>query len=171
MSQSKHRIIAWVMVVAWAIVIFFMSSNTGDDLSDPEGLIGMIKALLDSIQVALFGPDVDLISSVAHFVEYTVLGALLLRALWLTSGPGADAGADDAAGTGNAANPGASFAKLILIAVAIASLYGVSDEIHQLFVPGRFCDPVDWAVDTAGALVGALICSKFLRIRTSAYKM
>ncbi|MFR0868308.1 MAG: VanZ family protein [Adlercreutzia sp.] len=35
------------------------------------------------------------------------------------------------------------------IAIACASLYGVSDEVHQLFVPERMCDPVDWMVDTA----------------------
>jgi VanZ family protein len=35
-------------------------------------------------------------------------------------------------------------------------LYGGSDEIHQLFVEGRSADPVDWATDTVGALIGAI---------------
>lgn len=33
------------------------------------------------------------------------------------------------------------------------SLYGVTDELHQLFVRNRSCDFYDWVADTAGALV------------------
>ena len=41
------------------------------------------------------------------------------------------------------------------LAVVLASAYGVTDEIHQLFTPGRSSDPADWAIDTLGALVAA----------------
>lgn len=41
-----------------------------------------------------------------------------------------------------------------LLAVAIAALYGVSDEVHQMFVPGRSPDVRDWLADLAGALAG-----------------
>ena len=44
--------------------------------------------------------------------------------------------------------------RLALIAIAIASLYGVSDEFHQHFTPGRTPDPADWALDTLGATAG-----------------
>ena len=30
-------------------------------------------------------------------------------------------------------------------------LYGASDEFHQWFVPGRFCDFQDWLADGVGA--------------------
>jgi VanZ family protein len=40
---------------------------------------------------------------------------------------------------------------VIIIAVA----YGVSDEIHQSFVPGRDCNVWDWFADTLGAIIGA----------------
>jgi VanZ family protein len=67
-----------------------------------------------------------------HFAEYALLGACLVipfqrRPLW----------------------------QAILIATVIASLYGVSDEWHQSFVPGRMPDVADWAVDTVAALEGA----------------
>jgi VanZ family protein len=45
--------------------------------------------------------------------------------------------------------------RILLAAVLSASLYGVADEWHQSFVPGRDPDPWDWAADTAGALAGA----------------
>jgi VanZ family protein len=51
---------------------------------------------------------------------------------------------------------GRSGARALWIAVAVASLYGAADELHQSFVPGRAPDPWDWAADTAGALLGSL---------------
>ena len=44
---------------------------------------------------------------------------------------------------------------MVLCAVLLASAYGITDELHQRFVPGRTPDVVDWATDTAGAAVGA----------------
>ena len=41
-----------------------------------------------------------------------------------------------------------------LLALALGSLYGVSDEIHQLFVRNRSADPLDWIADTLGVLAG-----------------
>ena len=43
------------------------------------------------------------------------------------------------------------------ISVLIASLYGLSDEIHQYFVPGRSSEVLDWVADSLGALIGALL--------------
>jgi VanZ family protein len=40
------------------------------------------------------------------------------------------------------------------LVAAIASIYGVTDEIHQSFVPGRNCNVWDWIADTLGALLG-----------------
>jgi VanZ family protein len=36
-------------------------------------------------------------------------------------------------------------------AAGVASLYGVTDELHQYFVPGRSTDVLDWLADTVGA--------------------
>lgn len=49
-----------------------------------------------------------------------------------------------------------------LLALLLASLYGVSDELHQLAVPGRFADPYDWLADSAGASL-ALVAVSYLR--------
>jgi VanZ family protein len=39
-----------------------------------------------------------------------------------------------------------------LIPVLFVLLYGISDEFHQWFVPGRSCDVADLGADMAGAL-------------------
>jgi VanZ family protein len=44
----------------------------------------------------------------------------------------------------------------VVIAVAISSAYGYSDEVHQLFVPNRTYDLLDWLADTTGASVAAV---------------
>jgi VanZ family protein len=41
----------------------------------------------------------------------------------------------------------------------VSTLYGVSDELHQLFVPGRNCDWHDVVADAAGSLLGAALGS------------
>ncbi|WP_413083742.1 VanZ family protein [Treponema sp.] len=52
----------------------------------------------------------------------------------------------------------------IWIPVLIVSIYGIIDEIHQSFVPGRSCSIYDWIADTGGAVSGALTFIAFLRI-------
>ena len=43
----------------------------------------------------------------------------------------------------------------VFAAIVISSLYGVSDEYHQIFVPGRTFDVLDMAADAAGSVAGA----------------
>ena len=44
--------------------------------------------------------------------------------------------------------------KHLLIVILIVSVYGIIDEIHQSFVPGRFPSVYDWIADTLGAILG-----------------
>jgi len=74
---------------------------------------------------------------VLHTVEYAVLGGLCYRAFrWGLNGQVA--------------------ARALIIAIVAASLYGVTDEVHQFFVPFRESSWLDWLADTLGAVIGAL---------------
>lgn len=77
----------------------------------------------------------------AHVLEYAVLGLLLVFAL----------------------HRGRVDLRVVALAVAIASLYGITDEIHQYFVPGRMPDPADWGRDTLGACAGAAAAALAVR--------
>lgn len=79
--------------------------------------------------------------SIGHFGGYLVLGALYFVALGGRGGGW----------------------RAVAFAVLLASAYGVTDEFHQSFVPGRMPDPADWATDTLGALTGALAAFGALR--------
>jgi VanZ family protein len=58
--------------------------------------------------------------------------------------------------------------RLALGAAAIASAYGVSDELHQHFVPGRFMDALDLVANACGALGSTLLAWAVARLRTRA---
>jgi VanZ family protein len=45
--------------------------------------------------------------------------------------------------------------RAVIGAIVIAALYGVSDEYHQLFVPGRTFDVLDMLADALGSIAGA----------------
>jgi VanZ family protein len=47
--------------------------------------------------------------------------------------------------------------------VLVTALYGLSDEFHQSFVPGRNSDWHDLVADAVGALLGALVMTAILR--------
>lgn len=44
-----------------------------------------------------------------------------------------------------------------LFTVVIASVYGALDEIHQMYVPGRSAEFLDWIADFTGSIVAVLI--------------
>lgn len=48
-------------------------------------------------------------------------------------------------------------------ALVISSIYGLLDEIHQSFVPGRNSEFLDWLADTIGAAAGAFIVFYLLK--------
>ncbi len=52
--------------------------------------------------------------------------------------------------------------KLEISTVLFCSLYGLSDEWHQSFVPGRTSEAMDWVANTFGAALAVYLLSRFL---------
>lgn len=77
------------------------------------------------------------VTTVGHILEYSILGFLLLAGF--RSG-------DDRMRE-----------RAILLAIAIATLYGVTDEIHQSFVPNRDSSILDVLADGIGSTLGVFI--------------
>ena len=54
--------------------------------------------------------------------------------------------------------------KYFLVAALItSSVYGLLDEIHQSFIPGRNSEFLDWFADSLGAVAGVFIISYLLK--------
>jgi len=90
-------------------------------------------------------PDVKGTDKVAHFSVYGLLATLVLRAL---------AGADDG-----------KRARAAWLSVLAVSLYGISDEYHQSFTPGRSVEVADWLADTTGGALAAGLYAGWARYR------
>ena len=80
---------------------------------------------------------------IMHFGGYALLGALVFRAL--------------AQESLNLSRQG-----IILVAIVVSTLFGVSDEIHQGFVAERYADVFDAVADLLGGTLGVLF---YARIR------
>ena len=50
-----------------------------------------------------------------------------------------------------------------LYTLLIIGVYAGLDELHQLYIPGRTCDILDWTADVSGALIGVLVISFVLQ--------
>lgn len=54
--------------------------------------------------------------------------------------------------------------KNLLLSLCFCFLYSVSDEVHQMFVPGRSCQFTDMLIDTSGAIIGIVAFSLLILI-------
>jgi len=89
----------------------------------------------------------DNIDKVLHLLEYGILGFLLQRGIAV----------------------GLRRPQLIWCIAALAgALYGLSDELHQFFVPGRTASWGDVAADVLGSLAGAWLGARSLRAAATA---
>lgn len=95
---------------------------------------------------SLPAPPDGLTDKHAHFGAYGMLAALLVWGL-----------ADRA--------PKRTTWGMAAAAVVLATLYGVSDEFHQSFVPGREVSALDLTADAAGATVAAVALRAWAIIR------
>lgn len=130
--------------VFWMAVIFTLSHQPAAVSSGQSGVIvGHLQQAMPGVSTAIL---TFLVRKSAHIVAYFILGILMYRALritirrWRTSTV-------------------ASFALLS------CSLYAVTDEIHQLFVPGRSGELRDVMIDSIAALVGVGLCAWLMRRR------
>lgn len=89
-------------------------------------------------------PSFILMDKMLHFAAYAFMGILFYRAYQ----------------TLRIKNNGKM---LFLLSVVSASLYGISDEIHQHFVPSRNADILDVAADTIGAVCGVYLYQLWAR--------
>jgi VanZ family protein len=82
------------------------------------------------------------IRTLAHLASYALLAGLLLWAL-----------------RGSARRP---TRRHVILALAVTTLYAISDELHQSRVADRVGRPEDVAIDVVGALIGLLVAVAIL---------
>ncbi len=103
----------------------------------PVFLYALFIFLFSSRPVPSGIPEIFFLDKLLHIIEYAVLGLLLIRSFENSRFP-------------------QSFKARSILSVLIAAAYGLSDEIHQHFVPSREASIYDLLADAIGAFLGVL---------------
>ena len=127
--------------------IFFQSALPADLSSRESGrVVDLFVRLFQGILPIDRETMVFIVRKGAHFAEYTILGVFLVPAVeeWMLPD--------------QAQMPDPAWRNRFISWLA-GTLYAVTDEIHQSFVPGRSCELRDMGIDSCGVLTGVLIVS------------
>ena len=155
--KSRRGILRWFLTcltLFWMVFIFMMSSAGKDESNSQSGAVCEFicehfvegyEEMAPEEQIQMQQKISFPVRKCAHLSEYAVLGALmtLTAAFWRWED-------EETMRTGE--TPGGTVR--ILPVLAAGFLYAVSDEIHQIFVPGRSGEPRDVLIDTSGVLIG-----------------
>ena len=139
------KIVSISLLLLWMLVIFFFSAQPAEESAKlsqtvKEKVVRILEKAIPSFQTEkIKKPDGDIgitiIRKLAHFVLYVVLGVLAVWTCRVFAVPW---------------HPW-------LLALLFCVLYAGSDEIHQLFVPGRACRWYDVLLDSTGAGFGIFL--------------
>ena len=145
MNRNRPLIqtLSWLAVLLWMLAIYFLSAQpAGLSNANSKGIVTrVVDTTVKLTKAKITEPQklelIERINSVAreymHGVVFLVLGLLAQNA---------------------AAQSGARGKKVIAISLAICVAYAVTDEIHQLYVPGRAFQLSDIAMDAVGSMMG-----------------
>ena len=139
-----------VLLVLWMAFIFSMSCENAEKSSNTSGQT--IRVVLSAVPEFEKQPEevkVNIIEELqfivrksAHFIGYMILGILASGLILQYE----------------------NINKKYPLAFLICVIYAISDEIHQLFVPGRAGQVRDVLIDSAGSFLGIILVMAFVKI-------
>ena len=136
--MSGKKILSISAFIIWIAVIFLLSAQPKEESNALSMKVAEVvsQTVLPNRVVEEKGFNLyrlnNTIRTHAHFLSYLVLGILTLNLLGVM---------------------GISKYR-VLISLLICVVYAITDEFHQIFVPGRGAQISDILVDSFGALVG-----------------
>jgi len=149
MTIKIHRLILPTLLIFQMCFIFIMSSF-GHNSSDAQSNL-FVDFIAQNFPHVRHGLENNLISlstliflvrKTAHFTEYAILGSLFFINLRNT--------------------PKDLIKHPLVISILFSFLYACTDELHQIFVPGRSAQFRDVLIDTLGASFGCLLIHTLL---------
>ena len=137
MNKDKNKkIISILLLVMWMVLIFCFSQQDATDSSSlSNGFIATIYSFITGKEATLevLEKYSFIVRKLAHFSVYFVLGLLSFNVM-------------------------VQFKTKYAYSFLISFVYSISDEIHQIFIPGRAGQIRDVLIDSSGALLAILIC-------------
>ena len=138
MKKNILRAILIVLIICWMYIVFTFSNAGGQEST---GISMKVANFLIKNKTYIKLAE-QILRKIAHLTEYAI-GGVLVYALLLTF----------------KLNHKIQFC----ISWIFIIIYAITDEIHQLFIPGRTGRFVDVYIDSLGALIG--ICGLLLIIK------
>lgn len=144
MKRIVTCIILWCLVLSWMGSIFYFSHQTAAQSSEIstdiatklyENVDLTPKKFEDKKEYWLIDHYEIFLRKAAHFSQYLILAILLSAALKLHI---------------------KSICKVSVLSFIVGTLYAISDEIHQHFIPGRTARMIDVIIDLSGVAIGCL---------------
>ena len=142
---KQHAIlISLLLVLFWAVVIYcFSAADASNSSKTSSGFTRFLCSLMvpgfnemsNAEKNAVIRQFSHLVRKTAHFTEYLIFGFLLYTFVYFTK-----------------KRRRVRFG--LILAWLVGTLYAVSDEIHQSFVPGRAMLLMDVLIDSIGTLTG-----------------
>lgn len=143
MKSKIYKIISIVLLVAVMVTIFLLSHQNGEESSQTSGFVTKLLNTIFRGNAPEF-----IVRTFGHFSEFAALGFLLNNCLYAFTEK-----------------------RKPLICIALSWAYAWTDEIHQIFIPGRAFQISDLLVDLAGIIVGSVIIHIFIYICTRKKKV
>jgi VanZ family protein len=139
----------WLPVLFWMGVIFVGSTDALSSQRTSRIIVPVLRWIKPDISTAAINRIQFLMRKGGHMAEYAVLAILLRRALHLASG------------RFTALWDG----KRAALAFTLATLYAITDEVHQSMVATRYGSVYDVLIDAAGAALGLGMVWLWLRLQ------
>ncbi|MBR6689438.1 MAG: VanZ family protein [Clostridia bacterium] len=149
-KQTILRIISIIFVLAWMITVFMLSHQIAEESSKTSSnfitvIIKLFNKDIEQEQLETMILKVEMIvRKLAHFVLYT-LGGMLITIMFI--------------------NFKEYITKTKIASFLLGATYAITDEIHQLFIPGRSGEIRDVLIDSTGVLLGVFIIYLLMRIK------
>lgn len=125
---KAYRVVSVILLVAVMVTIFCLSAQDSTDSAEVSGSV--VSWLYELFKIDL--PD-GTVRTIAHCCEFAALGFLMINAIRSFK---------------ESFNP--------VLSVIISFGYAITDEIHQLYVPGRAFQLIDLTVDLLGITLGTI---------------
>lgn len=145
MIETTKKLYKYLPLLIWMLIIFLLSNEVADTSSSRSDAI--VNILTTSLNVSWSESLLTFLTrKAAHIIAYFILGILVFNVTRTYS---------------------IIVRRAIVLSIALAFAYSISDELHQLFIPGRSGEIRDVIIDTTASTVGVLTCFYAHKIRKS----
>ena len=156
-KKSQIKILKIILIIIWMITVFCFSGQKGTDSGDTSrSFTVVIIQILTGKKLALDDPFIEgiqlFIRKLAHFTVYAIGGFLIMNYAYTTK---------------------MVRKNQIICSIGLGGIYAITDEIHQLFVPGRSGNIIDAGIDTLDVITGVLaylVLRKIVRALINKFK-